>query len=107
MPVSAPTAWIVLRFLAPIPALALIQRHFVFSPPVTYEFVNRNNIPEGITLDKLPADASETLRLVRIGDYDLCPCIGQHVESTKEIGLFRITSTSYNQGSFRIVFKVQ
>ena len=75
--------------------------------PVTYEFVNRNNIPEGITLDKLPADASETLRLVRIGDYDLCPCIGQHVESTKEIGLFRITSTSYNQGSFRIVFKVQ
>lgn len=74
--------------------------------PVTYEFVNRNNIPEGITLDKLPADASETLRLVRIGDYDLCPCIGQHVESTKEIGLFRITSTSYNQGSFRIVFKV-
>ena len=75
--------------------------------PVTYEFVNRNNIPEGITLDKLPADASETLRLVRIGDYDLCPCIGQHVGSTKEIGLFRITSTSYNQGSFRIVFKVQ
>lgn len=74
--------------------------------PVTYEFVNRNNIPEGITLDKLPVDASETLRLVRIGDYDLCPCIGQHVESTKEIGLFRITSTSYNQGSFRIVFKV-
>ena len=75
--------------------------------PVTYEFVNRNNIPEGITLDKLPADASETLRLVRIGDYDLCPCIGQHVESTKDIGLFRITSTSYTQGSFRIVFKVQ
>lgn len=74
--------------------------------PVTYEFIDRNNIPEGITLDKLPADASETLRLVRIGDYDLCPCIGQHVESTKEIGLFRITSTSYNQGSFRIVFKV-
>ena len=44
--------------------------------------------------------------LHRIGDYDICPCIGQHVESTKEIGTFKITSTSYNDGSFRIVFKV-
>lgn len=73
--------------------------------PVTYEFVTRDNIPEGVKLDKLPEDASETLRLVRIGDYDICPCIGTHVESTGEIGNFRITSTSYNEGSFRIVFK--
>lgn len=74
--------------------------------PVTYEFVTRDTIPEGVKLDKLPDDASEMLRLVRIGDYDVCPCIGQHVESTKEIGSFKITSTSYNEGSFRIVFKV-
>ena len=75
--------------------------------PVTYEFVTRDNIPEGVTLDKLPEDASETLRIVRIGDYDICACIGQHVESTGEIGGFHITSTSYNDGSFRIVFKVE
>lgn len=74
--------------------------------PVTYEYVTRDNIPAGVKLDKLPEDASETLRLVRIGDYDVCPCIGQHVASTAEIGGFRITSTSYNEGSFRIVFKV-
>ena len=74
--------------------------------PVTYEFVTRDNIPDGVKLDKLPADASETLRIVRIGEYDICPCIGQHVASTKEIGFFHITSTSYNNGSFRIVFKV-
>lgn len=74
--------------------------------PVTYEFATRENIPDGIKLDKLPEDASETLRLVCIGDYDICPCIGQHVESTKEIGTFKITSTSFNEGSFRIVFKV-
>lgn len=73
--------------------------------PVTYEFVTRDNIPDGVKLDKLPEDASETLRIVRIGDFDICPCIGQHVTSTKEIGSFRITSTSYNEGSFRIVFK--
>ncbi len=74
--------------------------------PVTYEFVTRDNIPEGVKLDKLPEDASETLRLVRIGDYDICPCIGTHVASTREIGQFKITSTSFNEGSFRIVFKV-
>lgn len=74
--------------------------------PVTFEFVTRDNIPEGVVLDKLPQDASETLRIVRIGDYDICACIGSHVKSTKEIGTFKITSTSYNEGSFRIVYKV-
>lgn len=74
---------------------------------VTYEFVTRDNVPENVTLDKLPTDASETLRLVRIGDYDLCACIGTHVASTAEIGSFRITSTSWNDGSFRIVYKVE
>lgn len=74
--------------------------------PVTYEFVTRDNIQEGVVLDKLPEDASETLRIVRIGDYDICACIGNHVETTKEIGTFKITSTSYNEGNFRIVFKV-
>ena len=74
--------------------------------PVTYEYVNRRCIPDGVTLDKLPQDASETIRIVRIGDFDICPCIGQHVSSTGEIGSFHITSTSYKDQSFRIVFKV-
>lgn len=74
--------------------------------PVTYEFVTQNNVPEGVSLDKLPQNASETIRLVRIGDYDVCPCIGTHVQSTKEIGFFRITSTSFNEGSFRMVYRV-
>ena len=74
--------------------------------PVTFEFVTRDNIPEGVVLDKLPEDASETLRIVRIGDYDVCACIGSHVKTTKDIGTFKITSTSYNEGSFRIVYKV-
>lgn len=83
---------------------------------MTYEFVTRDNIPEGVKLDILPEDASETLRLVRIGNYDICPCIGLHVESTKEIGSFKITSTTFAEGSsadasgasgsFRIVFIV-
>lgn len=78
--------------------------------PVRYEFVDREHIPAGVKLDKLPDDASEMLRMVWIGDYDVCPCIGAHVASTKEIGAFRISSTSWTPtesgGSFRIVFRL-
>lgn len=84
--------------------------------PVTFEFVTRDNIPPGVVLDKLPQTvfeklqeenvANDTLRIVRIGDYDICACIGNHVNSTKEIGGFKITSTSYNERAFRIVYKV-
>lgn len=74
--------------------------------PVTYEFVDRNEVPQGVSLDKLPDDASSTLRLVRIGDYDLCACIGRHVAHTAEVGRFHINSTSWNDGRFRIVFKL-
>ena len=84
-----------------------MNRLIALDLPVTYEFVTRDNIPAGVKLDKLPEDASETLRIVRIGDFDICPCIGQHVSKTGEIGFFRITSTSFKDGSFRIVYKVK
>ena len=76
--------------------------------PVTYEFVDRNHIPEGVSLDRLPDDASETIRLVRIGDYDVCPCLGKHVRSTSQIGKFVLLGTNWDEQthSFRIRFKV-
>lgn len=76
--------------------------------PVTFEFVSRDNVPDGVSLDKLPDDASDTLRLVRIGDYDVCPCIGKHVRSTSQIGRFEILGTNWDEEkrSFRIRFKV-
>lgn len=76
--------------------------------PVSFEFVNRDNVPEGVSLDRLPEDASETLRLVRIGDYDVCPCIGKHVRSTSQIGRFEILGTNWDEEkhTFRIRFKV-
>ena len=74
--------------------------------PVTTRLVTREEIPAEIDLSKLPADASETLRLVFVGNYDVCPCLGAHVAHTAEIGSFRISSTSWNEGSFRIVFRV-
>ncbi len=76
--------------------------------PVTYEDVDRNHVPEGINLDRLPEDASQTIRLVRIGDFDICPCIGKHVRSTSQIGRFEILGTNWDEQThtFRIRFKV-
>ena len=74
--------------------------------PITERYVTRDEVPSEIDLSKLPEDASETLRLVYVGDYDVCPCLGAHVGHTSEIGNFRISSTSYNDGNFRVVFRV-
>ena len=82
----------------------VIQRHL----DVTYEFVRRDEVPPEVDLGKLPDDASETLRLVRIGDYDLCACVGTHVANTAEIGQFKIISHDWNDetGTWRMRFKL-
>lgn len=76
--------------------------------PVTYEFVSRDNIPEDVSLDRLPSDASDIIRLVRIGDYDICPCIGKHVRSTSQIGRFEMLGTNWDEEkrTFRIRYKI-
>ena len=58
-------------------------------------------------LGKLPEHASDTLRIVRIGDYDTCACIGAHVSNTSEIGKFTILSHDYTDGRWRVRWKVQ
>ena len=76
--------------------------------PVTFEYVTQDSVPEGVRLDRLPDDASETIRLVRIGDYDVCPCIGKHVRSTAQIGRFEMLGTNWDEHehSFRVRFKI-
>jgi Ser-tRNA(Ala) deacylase AlaX len=76
--------------------------------PVTFEFVTRDNLPEGIDPSRLPEDVSDTIRLVRIGDYDVCPCIGKHVRSTSQIGRFEMLGTNWDEHerSFRVRFKI-
>ena len=76
--------------------------------PVTFEFVSRDELPEGVSGDRLPADVSDTIRLVRIGDYDVCPCIGRHVRSTSQIGRFELLGTNWDEyeRSFRVRFKI-
>lgn len=76
--------------------------------PVTIEYMNRNEAAAVVDLSKLPADATETLRIVRIGDYDACACIGAHVQNTNEIGgRFEIISHDYADGRWRLRFKIK
>lgn len=73
---------------------------------VTVEFVAREAAAEIVDLSKLPEDASDTLRIVRIGDYDACACIGAHVHNTREVGVFKVISHSYENGVWRLRWKV-
>ena len=88
--------------------------------PVTFQFVTRAEL-EGIVmeaeedspesrmdLERLPTDASDTIRLGRIGDYDVCPCIGKHVRSTSQIGRFEMLGTNWDNDrmAFRIRYKI-
>lgn len=73
---------------------------------VTFEFITACEAAKIYDLERLPEDASEMLRIVHIGDYDACPCVGSHVERTSQIGHFRISSSRYQDGVQRIVFRL-
>ncbi|MDZ7763916.1 MAG: hypothetical protein U5K00_05760 [Melioribacteraceae bacterium] len=71
------------------------------------EFYSIEDAKEKFNLTKLPDDAGDKIRIIKVGDYDACPCIGDHVSHTKEIGKFSIISTDYNEGVLRVRFKVR
>ena len=76
--------------------------------PVTFETVSRYDLSDEIPLERLPDDAGDEIRLVRIGDYDVCPCIGRHVRSTAQIGRFEMLGTNWDEmeRTFRVRFKI-
>ena len=74
--------------------------------PVTEEFMPISEAAQLVDLSKLPENVSETLRVVRVGDYDVCACIGSHVENTSEIGRFQIISHDFADGRWRVRFKL-
>lgn len=73
---------------------------------VTEEFVEREKVKSIFNLERLPQTAGEVIRIIKIGDYDSCPCSGTHVKSTEEIGQFKIISSSYENGIMRLRFKL-
>jgi misacylated tRNA(Ala) deacylase len=81
------------------------------------QIINSNvNVTEGtimkseaegiLDLSKLPVDVPDQIRVIRVGDYDACACIGPHVSNTAEIGEFTIVSIDYNDGIVRLRFKL-
>lgn len=76
--------------------------------PVSIAFMSQDEAKEIVDLSKLPEEASETLRIVRIGEYDACACIGLHVNNTSEIGTFKIISHDYDEerNTLRLRFKL-
>ena len=73
---------------------------------VTEEFLSKEEAIKRLDMSRLPENVSETVRVIKIGDHDECLCAGTHVKKTSEIGNFRITSTRYQDGVQRIVFKL-
>jgi misacylated tRNA(Ala) deacylase len=73
---------------------------------VEEEFYSKDAAMEKFNLSKLPEDAGEKVRIIKIGEYDACPCSGLHVSHTTEIGVFNIISTDFKEGVLRIRFKL-
>lgn len=80
----------------------VIDRHL----PVTAEYLPIQEAAAIVDLSKLPENVSDTLRIVRVGDYDACACIGDHVSNTSEIGHFKFLSCDYAEGRLRVRFKL-
>ncbi len=73
---------------------------------VTVEYITQKEAIGRFDMKRLPENASDTVRIVKVGDYDECLCIGLHVNNTSEIGTFKIISHDYNDGILRIRFKL-
>ncbi len=90
--------------------VAAIERHvndvIRADLPVTMEYATQEQVAGCFNLERLPDGASRQVRIVHVGDYDECLCVGAHVQHTAQIGHFRISSTRYADGRLRIVFRL-
>ncbi len=85
---------------------ALVNDVVASQLPVTAEELPRDVAEKSVDLSSLPEQVS-TVRLVRVGGYDVCPCIGKHVQNTREIGRFKLFSWDYQNGRLRVRFKLE
>ena len=85
----------------------LVNETILLELDVIEVFMSRNEAAQKFNLIKLPSEAGDTLRVINIGDYDSCLCNGHHVKNTNEIGEFRITTTTFDDGVLRIRYKLK
>ncbi len=80
--------------------------------PVTISQEKRSSLeqrvnPERCNLDLLPSSIKQ-LRIVEIGDFDVCPCAGTHVRSTGEIPLISsVARESKGADTERVVYHLE
>jgi Ser-tRNA(Ala) deacylase AlaX len=73
---------------------------------VTQRYMSIDKASRNFNLGKLPENTGKEIRIIDIGDFDTCPCIGVHVSNTSEIGQFKIISSSFDNNILRIRFKL-
>ncbi len=74
---------------------------------VSESFIPFEEAKEKFNLSRLPEGEYDEIRIIKVGNYDACPCIGSHVKNTSEIGEFKITSANFNNGILRVRFKLR
>ena len=75
--------------------------------PVEAEVIPLEEAQGKYDLWKVPEGVRE-IRIVRIGDFDATPCVGEHAERTGELGRFVIVSAERKEdGLFRVRFKLR
>ena len=74
--------------------------------PIREKILDRQEAGTLVSLARLPDDAGARVRIITIGDYDICPCSGVHARTTGEIGEFKILSSDWANGVLRIRFKI-
>ena len=75
--------------------------------PVQEHWLEKAEAEKEYDLKRLPESVEEKIRIVTVGDYDACPCIGDHVNNTSEVGTFLLVSSSYDDGQLRLRFKLK
>ncbi|TKG93782.1 hypothetical protein EYV94_16185 [Puteibacter caeruleilacunae] len=84
-----------------------VNKWLAMNLEVCEEVISIEEAQNNFNLTKLPEDAGSEIRIVKVGDYDACPCIGDHVGNTSEVGEFRLMSSSFEDGILRIRFKLR
>jgi misacylated tRNA(Ala) deacylase len=74
--------------------------------PIQEKILSLGEAGNIVSLARLPKDAGDKVRIIAIGDYDLCPCSGVHALTTSEIGEFKIISSDCANSILRIRFRI-
>jgi alanyl-tRNA synthetase len=74
---------------------------------ITEKMITVDEAKQSFNLQRLPEEFGDSIRIVSVGDYDHCPCIGPHVSNTSDIGRFDLVSTGFENGVLRIRFKLK